>query len=170
MGNGGKGREVWKVLWVVSVWLVEGKFFEDPWEVTEGACCCARFGLVEGLEENVILDDKRWGQCFGVPVVGLVRCGGIIKFVAEYLFVGGHGGLGHGFGEVAVGCMIAVFIYSLLGKEMVVFRRRFDLGEWVCLGGCPELGDEAILELREALGDKSVWRGVGLGWVVANGE
>ena len=94
LGDGSEVRKVWEVLWVVSIWLVEGKFFEDPWEVTEGACCCARFGLVEGFEEDVILDDKRWGRCFGGSVVGLVGCGGGHRVCGKALGCGGSWWLG----------------------------------------------------------------------------
>ncbi len=45
---------------------------------------------------------------------GLVGGWGIVEFGADLLVVGVHGGLGHGFGEVAVAGMVVVFIDGLL--------------------------------------------------------
>lgn len=114
LGDGSKCAQVWVVGGIGVVRLIESKFLEDLGEVSKRPGCSARFCLLEGFEQDFLINDERWGGSFGVVMDRLVVGGGVIKLGTDFLIVGVHCGLGHSFGEVTVAGVIVVFISGLL--------------------------------------------------------
>ena len=93
-----EGLEIREVVREVMVRLMQGHFFEDFRKVSVGAGSGAFRKAGEGVMKDVKVHGDGGRGCGSSSVVkgGLVGGGGDIKFSADDLVVGVHGGYGHG--------------------------------------------------------------------------